>query len=142
VTQSYTFEVSGHFSSTDVDMRGPIPNANTDPRYVNVSLRVTNRATSPMSFTFLTTQRFDIELVNGAGAVLTRWSQGRAFGDIVMTEQLAPKQSWDFEGPLPLFDTSFGWVPSGQYTVRAFVTAGTKPSVLSPLQFQIGLLGP
>lgn len=142
MTQPYALEVTGNFETTSVDLRGPVPNAKTNPRYVNVELLLTNRSSSQLSFTFVTTQRFDIELVNEAGTVVTRWSQGRAFGDIVSTDQLAPKQSWDFEGQLPLFDLGFVWVPTGQYRIRAVLTAGVRPGAQSPLQFQIGLLNP
>jgi|HubBroStandDraft_1064217.scaffolds.fasta_scaffold07807_3 hypothetical protein len=140
MSQFYAFEIAGHFETTNVDMRGPIPDAKTNPRYVDVELRLTNRSKSQMSFTFLTTQRFDIELVNDAGNVVTRWSQGQVFGNVVITEQLAPKSSWDFEGHLPLFDASFNWAAPGQYTIRVFLTANTRPGAQSPLQFQIGLL--
>ncbi|MGA2737076.1 MAG: BsuPI-related putative proteinase inhibitor [Bryobacteraceae bacterium] len=140
MSHRYALEISGDFQTTNVDMRGPIPNAKTDPRYVDVKLRLTNRSQSPMSFTFNTTQRFDIDLVNAAGAVVTRWSQGQAFGDIVTTQQLPPEGSWDFEGQLPLFDPSFNWAPAGQYTISVFLTANVRPGAQSPLLFQIGLL--
>jgi hypothetical protein len=140
MSQSFAFEVNGHFETTDVDMRGPIPNARTNPRFVDVELKITNRSKSQMSFTFLTTQRFDIELLDQTGTVVTRWSQGRVFGQIVLTEQLAPKSSWEFEGKLPLFDSNFNWIATGQYTIRIHVTANLRPSAESPLHFQIGLL--
>ncbi len=140
MSQSYVFETVAYFETTNIDMRGPIPDAKTNPRYVDVELRLTNRSKSQMSFSFSTTQRFDIELVDKAGKVVTSWGQGRKFGDSVVTEQLAPKSSWDFEGQLPLFDTSFNWAPAGQYTIRVFLTADTVVAAQSPLLFQIGLL--
>src|SRR5262245_17225083 len=69
---------------------------------VHVGLRVRNNSDAAIAFTFNTTQRFEIELVDASGAVVSRWSDGRPFGRVITTHQLAPHSSWQFDGDLPV----------------------------------------
>jgi hypothetical protein len=101
---------------------------------MHVSLTVANRGESPIAFTFNTTQRFEIELVDGDGKVVTRWSDGQRFGQIVTTQSLAPHASWRFEGALPLVAGGLG---THHYTARIYVTADLRPGAQSPVTITV-----
>lgn len=126
-----TFEVAGEFEATSKVFLGPTP-SDAHPELA-VALTVRNSGDAPIAFTFNTTQRFEIELVDAKDNVVTRWSTGKVFGDAVSTEQLAPHTSWCFHGDLPLPNGN-----SGQYTVRIFLSADLRPGAQSPLRLQFG----
>jgi Intracellular proteinase inhibitor len=133
------FEVQGDFQTTTVSLLA-IPNPTTDPAYIAVSLEVVNRSSSqPVAFTFLTTQEYEIEIVDANGQVQSKWSQGRAFGNVVTTKELAPHSSWSYADKVSLVGPNGQWLPSGQYTVRVYLTADKRPGVQSPLSFQLGV---
>jgi hypothetical protein len=126
-----TFQVAGEFEATSKVFLGPtLPDAHPE---LAVALIVRNTGDAPIAFTFKTTQRFEIELVDDAGDVVARWSTGRIFADAVSTEQLAPHTSWRFQGELPLPNGN-----SGQYLARIFVSADIRPGAQSPLRLQFG----
>lgn len=126
-----TFQVAGEFEATSKVFLGPTPQ-DAHPELA-VALTVRNAGDAPIPFTFNSTQRFEIELVDDAGDVVTRWSTGKVFGDAVSTEQLAPHTSWRFCGQLPLPNGN-----SGQYIARIFVSADLRPGAQSPLRLQFG----
>jgi Intracellular proteinase inhibitor len=99
---------------------------------MNVSLSIRNNSAATIPFTFNTTQRFEIELVDASGTVRARWSDGREFGQIVTTQELAPHSSWRFDGELIVPDG-----PAGDFTVRVYVTADKRPGAQSPLHITL-----
>jgi hypothetical protein len=132
------FETVGDFETTAITLM-VIPDPKTNPVFLNVGLRVVNRAPSPISFTFLTTQVYDIELVDVHGRVVSKWSDGRAFGDVVTTRDLPPCSSWYYLGKVSLVDAGGSWIPSGDYTARMYLTANRSPGAQAPLSVQIGI---
>jgi hypothetical protein len=98
------------------------------------SLTVINRSDNPVPFTFNTTQRFEIELVDSEGQVVSRWSEGQVFGQIMTTENLAPRASWYFHGDLPI---PLGGLGERNYITRIYVTADLKPGAQSPLKITV-----
>jgi hypothetical protein len=102
---------------------------------VNVSLRIRNNSDAAIPFTFNTTQHFEIELVDAKGTVVSRWSEGKAFGQIVTTQSLLPHTTWQFHGELPV--PQGGSVGSGEYTMRIYVTADLRPGVQGPLKVTV-----
>jgi Intracellular proteinase inhibitor len=126
-----TLQIEGEFEKISMFFPGPT-RPDVHP-VVRVGLYVRNHGSAPIPFTFNTTQSFDIELVNSDGAVVSRWSTGKVFGQVVSTRPLEPQSSWHFEGDLPLPNGA-----SGHYTVRILVTADLKPGAQSPLHLQFG----
>jgi hypothetical protein len=53
----------------------------SEVRQLRVQAILTNLSDSPISLDFPSSQRIDIELLNPAGEVLTRWSENRAFAE-------------------------------------------------------------
>src|ERR1700704_1046053 len=59
----------------------PQPVKLSETRQVDVKLTVTNKSKRPISLDFPNDQRIDIQLLNSAEAVLTRWSDTHAIVD-------------------------------------------------------------
>src|SRR5262245_21866898 len=83
-------EADADFEKVSAVFLGPTRPAKDAPQYVTCRLRVRNNGETPIPFVFNTTQRFEIELVSAEGKLLTRWSQGQLFGQVVTREELAP----------------------------------------------------
>jgi len=102
---------------------------------MDVSLSVRNNSADAIPFTFNTTQRFEIELVDASGTVRSRWSDGKVFGQVVTTQELAPHSSWRFHDELIIPGRPDG--PEGDCTVRVYVTADKRPGAQSPLHITL-----
>lgn len=102
---------------------------------VHVVLRVRNNGAEAIPFTFNTTQRFEIELVDPAGTVVSRWSEGQMFGQIVTTQPLEPHRTWRFEGDLPV--PQGGGLGTQEYTMRIYVKADLRPGAQGPLKITV-----
>jgi hypothetical protein len=102
---------------------------------VSVGLRVRNNSDTAIPFTFNTTQHFEIELVDPKGAVVSRWSEGKAFGQIVTTQSLEPHTTWQFHGELPV--PQGGGLGSTEYTMRIYVMADLRPGAQGPLKVTV-----
>jgi hypothetical protein len=125
--------VEGEFEKYALLFAGPTrPDVHTN---VNVNLRVRNNSDAAIPFTFLTTQRFEIELVDAKGSVVSRWSEGKAFGQIVTTQSLEPHTTWQFHGELPI--PQGGSLGTSEYTMRIYVTADLRPGAQGPLKVTV-----
>jgi hypothetical protein len=102
---------------------------------MHVSLSLRNNSAAAIPFTFNTTQRFEIELVDASGTVRARWSDGKVFGQVVTTQELAPHSSWRFDGELSVPGRPGG--PAGDCMVRVYVTADKRPGAQSPLHITL-----
>lgn len=129
-----SLELTANFEKTVVLFAGPTLPARDHPRSVHVALLVRNNSAEPIEFTFATTQRFEIELANEHGTIVTRWSQGQLFGQMVSTLALLPHHSWTFKGDLPLYTVDHEWIPSGRYTTRIYLTADRQNGAQSSLE--------
>lgn len=118
-------EVTGDFQHIGLLFAGATRPGQSQPTHV--ALHVRNNTADPIPFTFNTTQRFEIELLDDKGNVVTRWSLGKEFGQVVSTEPLAPHATWSFDGDLN--------VPRqrGQFVLRMYLTADKRPGAQSPL---------
>jgi hypothetical protein len=125
-------EVHGEFEHVSMLFAGPT--RPDQPRRTLASLTVLNRSDDPIPFTFNTTQRFEIELVDPEGKVVSRWSDGQMFGQIVSTENLPSRTSWHFHGELTI---PAGGLGERYYTTRIYVTADIKPGAQSPLKITV-----
>ena len=78
---------------------------------------VANRGPRPRVLRFASAQRADVVLAAG-GAERYRWSRGRMFVAVLVSQELAPGAEWSFalaDNALPL--------PAGSYSVRAHLTS-------------------
>lgn len=85
---------------------------------VKMLLHVTNSGDGPVAFTFPTSQRHDFVVRTPAGSEVWRWSEGRAFAQVVTRDTLAPGESWALEAV---------WTPeadrTGVYRATGLLTA-------------------
>src|SRR5438094_9618871 len=64
----------------------------SEVRQLRVHVVLTNLGGSPISIDFPTSQRIDIQLLNPAGEVLTRWSENRAFTEEIGNLTINPRE--------------------------------------------------
>jgi hypothetical protein len=94
---------------------------------VRLTLTVTNRSRNPVTLRFPTSQRYDFRVRDSEGALLWRWSDGRAFAQVSGEEVLdaGDTLTWSgtFEGTLgPGTYTGLGSLPSPLDGLRAEAT--------------------
>ena len=64
----------------------------SEVRQLRVKSILSNVGNSPVSIDFPTSQRIDIQLLNPAGEVLTRWSENRAFTEEIGNLTINPRE--------------------------------------------------
>jgi hypothetical protein len=64
----------------------------SEVRQLRVQAILSNIGGSPVSVDFPTSQRIDIQLLNPAGEVLTRWSENRAFTEEIGNLTINPRE--------------------------------------------------
>ena len=80
--------------------RGPGPSLATSmevevaPAAVELILHVTNAGDAPVVFTFPSAQRHDFRIVTETGEAVWLWSEGRMFTQALVTDTLAPGETW------------------------------------------------
>jgi len=98
---------------------------------LHATLAVFNYGQTPVTFNFNTSQRFDFVIRDSAGAEVYRWSDGRAFMEMLGSETLhndrlvyrvsilLENRLWVGPGLAPL--------PDGLYTLEAILTSRDRP---------------
>ena len=64
----------------------------SEVRQLRVHVVLTNLSGNPISLDFPSSQRIDIQLLNPAGEVLTRWSENRAFTEEIGNVLINPRE--------------------------------------------------
>ena len=64
----------------------------SEVRQLRVHVVLTNFGSNPVALDFPTSQRIDIQLLNPAGEVLTRWSENRAFTEEIGNFLVNPRE--------------------------------------------------
>jgi hypothetical protein len=64
----------------------------SEVRQLRVHVALTNLSGNPIALDFPTSQRIDIQLINPAGEVLTRWSENRAFTEEIGNLLINPRE--------------------------------------------------
>jgi hypothetical protein len=64
----------------------------SEVRQLRVQAMLSNLGGYPVSLDFPTSQRIDIQLLNPAGEILTRWSENRAFTEEIGTLTINPRE--------------------------------------------------
>jgi hypothetical protein len=67
------------------------------PGEVRLSFHVTNTGATAREFTFPTSQRYDFVVEVGGGERVWRWSDERAFAQVVTQARLEPGETWTME---------------------------------------------
>ncbi len=98
------------------------------PPTVPVSLKLANHTLRDVTYQFNTSQRFDIVLRDARGNVILRWSDGKAFLQVLGEITLAPGDTYEVGGGLTLAYKDGTPVVEGDYNLEihlATSTAGT-----------------
>lgn len=64
------------------------------PDGVELRLYVTNAGVAPAIFTFPSARRYDFGVVSESGEEVWRWSDTRSFAQVMITDTLAPNETW------------------------------------------------
>lgn len=89
---------------------------------VHLTFSIANTTKMPLSYSFSTTQQYDVTISNSAGTAVWHWSKGKMFGQIVTKLTLSPGQSKVYEIPWTQVDDSGAAVAPGIYKVVATTT--------------------
>ena len=114
------------------------------PTTVEVFLTLQNNSAQSLTYSFGSSQRFDILVIDANGRVVSRWSRGRMFAQVVGTQSLAPGEKQRFGGSVQLsYDDGQPLTPGG-YTLKielssipaantAHTPGSQAPAVMAPL---------
>jgi len=103
------------------------------PAAVEVYLTVQNDTAEPLAYSFATGQLFEIEVIDSAGGIVSRWSRGKAFTQAFHDVTVAPGESRRFGGAVVLADDDSRPLAQGPYTLRIYLTSMHPPGVSPPL---------
>jgi hypothetical protein len=107
-----------------VDMMPPVSPATSAP-LANVRITLRNTA-QPVTLTFPTGQTFDFVIRNEKGETLYRWSDGKAFPQVVRTEVFGPGEK-SFLIQVRLVGPDHNPLPQGRYVAEGWLTTmGTR----------------
>jgi hypothetical protein len=98
---------------------------------VRFRLGVANNGTSPVTMAFNSSQRYDFEVVDGAGVAVWQWSADQMFGQVLGEETLEPGAVLEY---------SATWEPgelSGSYRAVARLVSSDRPLELGT-EFELG----
>ena len=90
---------------------------------VDVFLTIGNETTADLTYSFNTSQRFDIELRDINGRVVKKWSDDKFFLQVLGTETIKPGQNYTIGGTLDLVDSAGITIPEGSYTLAINLTS-------------------
>jgi len=85
------------------------------------ALFIVRNTSQPIALTFPTTQRYDFDIRDANGNIVYRWSDGQAFGQIVITENFGPGEK-DYGVRVALAGADKNPLPAGRYTAEAYLT--------------------
>ncbi len=84
---------------------------------IRITFEVASLARTPLQLEFTSAQRFDVAIINEAGAEVWRWSEGRVFATMMGQEILGP------DNPRLTYEAAFTrTLPPGPYQIKAWVT--------------------
>lgn len=108
---------------------------------VQISMRVTNLASSPVLLTASSAQEHDF-FVRQRGALIWQWSHDRAFAQVIRDMTLAPGQTRSFSVAWDQRDLQGRRVDAGTYEVSAVFLGAQRPGPASvevgPVRITIG----
>lgn len=95
---------------------------------------VRNATSSPISFTFSSSQQYDFLIQDDTGRELWKWSDGRFFAMLIVEKELG-QEPWVYQERIPAVDREGRSLPDGHYTLRARLTS--NPAIENHLSFQV-----
>lgn len=94
---------------------------------ISAYLTLSNHSDSKETFTFPSSQLFEIEITNAYGEVVNKWSTNKRFMMAIQTVELAAGESKRFGGQIELKDFDGNTLDVGSYRVRIELKGTNKP---------------
>lgn len=88
---------------------------------------------------FPTLQKFDVEIRNGEGTVVRRWSDSLVFPPAVDRERIYGERNWVFRMPLSSLDGRL--LATGRYVAEAWLTTGGERRWRASVEFGVIAIG-
>lgn len=116
-----------------------IGNISTTPS-VEVIMILTNKTSQPISYTFPSSKTFDIYIKNQYGEVISSWSKGMFFSQVITNLTILPGDSYTFGGKVELTTINNAFIDPGDYVLsielensisKSTATLSTVPSPVS-----------
>jgi hypothetical protein len=96
------------------------------PPEMTAHIRFCSTVSPPVVLHFFSLQRFDLDIINDAGAEVYKWSAGRVFPMLAQNISVTGEVHWKVA--VPLADAQGTPLPAGQYIAQAYLTLHTDPS--------------
>lgn len=93
------------------------------PPTIKMVLEVFNYTMSPVTFDFSDSQRYDFSICNSQGVEVWRWSNGKAFFQVIGQVTIPPGQTVIYSETLRFVDALGNAMPVGLYTLKGELTA-------------------
>lgn len=100
--------------STEIELDNDVYAA-ASARQLNARLMIRNNNAEPVTLTFPTGQTYDIELHDGEGNVVYRWSDGKTFAQTVTRLEIQYEKDYRIAAPLAN-------LKPGRYVVLSWLT--------------------
>lgn len=109
----------------------PVPGERDSPEMI-ARLTLRNGQEQPLSVTFPTGQRFDLQIWNDRGESVYTWSADKLFPQVMETIVIGPheEKNWVVDVPLAA-------LPEGRYAVKVWLTSSEPPVFSAALSFEI-----
>jgi Intracellular proteinase inhibitor len=107
----------------DADFMPPVDPVRSVP-VMTARIALTNTTDQPVSLVWPSGQRYDLEIRNELGEVISRWSDGKAFPAVSGEEKFGPGER-NYTILVPLAGRDMKTLPPGRYTVTAWLA--TEP---------------
>lgn len=139
VPAAQSITVEGEFPPSPLwinAMPGPEPLPITT---ADVFLNVTNNGSESITYEFNSSQRFDIFVIDSNGDVVSSWSRGAIFLQVLGTETVAPGETYRVGGAVELSHEDGSPLEPGDYTLKIMLTSEpteTAPSAMQAVQIQ------
>ena len=95
-----------------------------------------NAQANPITLVFPTTQIYDLTVRNDQGVVVFRWSDGRAFAEVITERRFGPGEK-NFSLIVPLADSGGKTFPDGKYVAEAWLTTLGGRAFAASVGFEI-----
>jgi hypothetical protein len=130
-----------HFSLTldkplyTVNLMPPVDPVASIPRFT-ARLTLRNTTDKPVTLDFTSGQRYDLEIKDEKGAVVYRWSDGRAFTLALGRETVGPGEK-NYVVLERLVGKDGTPLPQGKYTAEAWITNSTPQGFRASVGFEV-----
>ena len=112
----------------------PITDPDDPVSFFQAHFTIRNSTSSPVAFTFPSSQQYDFLIQDDAGRELWKWSDGRFFAMLIVEKELG-QEPWVYQERIPTFNREGRSLPKGYYTLRARLTS--NPAIENHLSFQV-----